>query len=244
MAIGSGKTRTVISLIDVLTRHDWVKNVLFLADRTALVRQGKNNFNYLLPNMSLCNLQDSRDNPESRIIFTKSHQHAIRIVERFNSLYPGYKGEFARIIDNQVNYSQDLIDRFSDRNKLPQLAVSVDMLDTGIDIAEVVNLVFFKRVRFKAKFWQMIGRGTRLCEDLFGVGIHKEYFYIFDFCGNFEFFRANPNGIEVKVQESLTEKIFNTKVELIKELQHLDYQQKEYINYRDKLIQEVLGAIK
>lgn len=422
MATGSGKTRTAISIVDVLIRHGWVKNALFLADRTALVIQAKNNFNNLLPNLSLCNLLNDKDNPESRmvfstyptmmnaidkaktldgrklftvghfdliivdeshrsiykkygaifdyfdamllgltatpkddidkntykifdlednvptyayeleqavqdgylvpyntvetklkfleeginyddlsdeekekyeetfdddvpdfissealntwlfndntidqvlnilmekgikveggdklgktIIFAKNHRHAERIVERFNILYPHYRGEFARVIDNHVNYAQDLIYKFSDRNKMPQIAVSVDMLDTGIDIPEIVNLVFFKKVRSKAKFWQMIGRGTRLCKDLFGVGQDKENFLIFDFCGNFEFFRENPRGIEVKTSLSLTEKIFNIKVDLIKELQNLDYQQDKYIRYRNKLIEEVVNEIK
>lgn len=422
MATGSGKTRTVISLVDVLTRHEWVKNALFLADRTALVKQAKNSFNNLLPNLSLCNLLDGRDNPESRmvfstyptimntiddaksqdgdklftvghfdliiideahrsiykkyqaifdyfdamligltatpkddidkntynifdlennvptyayelkeaienkflvpfntvetglkfleegicyddltdeekeeyeetfgddmpdfisgdklntwlfnadtvdkvlaalmqkgikveggdklgktIIFAKNHNHAEFIVERFDKLYPQYSGNFALVIDNQVNYAQDLIDKFSDKNKKPQIAVSVDMLDTGIDIPEIVNLVFFKKVRSKAKFWQMIGRGTRLCKDLFGEGIDKENFLIFDFCGNFEFFRVNANGKEVKEVQSLTERIFNVKLELIKEFQHLIYQGERYVNYRNKLINEMAAEVK
>jgi len=422
MATGSGKTRTVISLVDVLTRHEWVKNALFLADRTALVRQAKNNFNNLLPNLSLCNLLDSKDSPESRmvfstyptmmnaidetkavnggklftvghfdliiideahrsvykkyqaifdyfdalligltatpkddidkntyhifdlennvptyayeldeaisdgylvpyntvetelkfleegihyhelsdedkekyeetfaddlpdfissdklntwlfnddtidkvltlvmqkgikveggdklgktIIFAKNHKHAEYIVERFDKLHPEYGGNFARVIDNQVNYAQDLIDKFSDKNKLPQIAVSVDMLDTGIDIPEIVNLVFFKKIRSKAKFWQMIGRGTRLCKDLFGPGIDKESFLIFDFCGNFEFFRVNPNGKEVKEAQSLTEKIFNIRVDLVKELQRIDYQEERFIEYRNKLITKLVTEVK
>lgn len=423
MATGSGKTRTVISLVEVLSRHSWLKNVLFLADRTALVIQGKKNFNNLLPSLSLCNLQGGKDNPDSRmvfstyptmmnaidetksdqgkklftighfdliivdeshrsiykkyqaifdyfdalligltatpkdeidkntydvfdlennvptyayelevavsdgflvpyntvetefkflehgihydelsdedkekyeetfenedmpdfisgdkintwlfnddtidkaitllmekgikvecgdklgktIIFAKNHRHAVRIAERFNILYPQYHGDFARVIDNQVNYAQSLIEKFSDEKKMPQIAVSVDMLDTGIDIPEVVNLVFFKKVRSKAKFWQMIGRGTRLCKDLFGPGQDKENFLIFDFCGNFEFFRVNPRGKEIKSAQSLSEKIFNIKVDLIKELQHIDYQEEKYIDYREKLIKEVVGEIK
>jgi Type I site-specific restriction-modification system, R (restriction) subunit and related helicases len=386
MATGSGKTRTVASLVDVLTRHEWVKNALFLADRRPLVRQAKNAFNTNVPNLSLCNLLENKDNPESRmvfstyptmmnmideakskdgkklftvghfdliiideshrsiykkyqaifeyfdallvgltatpkddidkntyhifdlennvptyaydlkdaiedkylvpyntvetelkflekgisydelseeekeqyedtfsdeedmpdyissdklnewlfnddtidkvlgilmdkgikveggdklgktIIFAKNHRHAERIVERFDILYPHYKGEFAKVIDIKVNYAQDLIDKFSDASKMPQIAISVDMLDTGIDIPEIVNLVFFKKVRSKAKFWQMIGRGTRLCKDLFGTDMDKEDFLIFDFCGNFEFFRVNDRGKEVKNAPSLTEK--------------------------------------
>lgn len=422
MATGSGKTRTACSIVDVLTRHEWVKNVLFLADRTALVKQAKNSFNTQLPDLSLCNLLDSKDNPESRmvfstyptmmnaiddtqskdgkklftvghfdliivdeshrsiykkyqaifdyfdaillgltatpkddidkntyqifdlennvptyayeldqavedgylvpfnsietqlkfleegisydelseeekelyeetfeddmgdyissealnswlfndntidlvltqlmdkgikveggdrlgktIIFAKNHNHAIKIVERFDLLYPAYKGQFARVIDNRVNYAQNLIDDFSSKDKMPQIAVSVDMLDTGIDIPEIVNLVFFKKVRSKAKFWQMIGRGTRLCEYLFGPDSDKKRFYIFDFCGNFEFFRVNPRGKEAKGTLSLSEKIFNIKVDLIKELQHTDYQEDKYIEYRKGLINEVSKEIR
>ncbi|OCL27589.1 DEAD/DEAH box helicase [Orenia metallireducens] len=421
MATGSGKTRTSISIVDVLSRHNWVKNILFLADRTALVKQAKKNFNNLLPNMSLCNLVDDKDNPESRIVFStyptmmnaideaktkdgkklftvghfdliivdeshrsiykkyqaifdyfdalligltatpksdldkntyeifnledhvptyayeleqavndkylvyfdlvetklkfleegisydelsdedkekyeetfddempdfisndainswlynedtidkvitmlmekgikveggdklgktiifaRNHRHAVKIVERFNALYPEYKGDFARVIDNHVNYSQDLIEQFGVKNSLPQIAVSVDMMDTGIDVPEIVNLVFFKKVRSKAKFWQMIGRGTRLCEDLFGVGQDKERFLIFDFGNNFEFFRVNAEGKEVRNTSSLTEKIFNTKVNLVKELQHLDYQEDKYINYRKNLISQLVGEV-
>ena len=422
MATGSGKTRTVISLVDILSRHNWVKNVLFLADRTALVRQAKGNFNALLPNLSLCNLLDNHDDPSSRIVFStyptmmnaidetktnsgrklftvghfdliiideshrsiykkykaifdyfdslligltatpkddidkntyhifglennvptyayelkqavddrflvpyrsvemqlkfmeqgirydelteeekeqyeetfdddmpefigsealnqwlfnddtidkvllqlmekgikvsggdklgktilfaKNHRHAERIVARFNAIYPHYCGDFARIIDNQVNYAQDLIDKFSDKVRMPQIAISVDMLDTGIDIPEIVNLAFFKKVRSKSKFWQMIGRGTRLCEDLFGPGSHKECFYIFDFCGNFEFFRANPQGIEVKDAKSLTERLFGLKLDMIRELQQMDYQQPEYQALREQWAGECHADVK
>ncbi|NNV06695.1 DEAD/DEAH box helicase family protein [Geobacillus sp. C56-T2] len=422
MATGSGKTRTAISIVDVLTRHNWVKNILFLADRKTLVTQAKNSFSHLLPNLTLCNLLDNKDNPEESrmvfstyptmmnaideakrkdgkrlftvghfdliivdeshrsiykkyraifdyfdaillgltatpkdeidrntyevfdlengvptyayeldqavqdgylvdyrtiettlkfleegirydelsdeekeryeetfdedvgddidssalnewlfnddtidtvlrdvmekgirveggdklgktIIFAKNHRHAERIVERFDQLFPEYKGGFARVIDYSVNYYQTLIDDFSDRNKWPQIAVSVDMLDTGVDIPEVVNLVFFKKVRSKSKFWQMIGRGTRLCKDLFGPGQDKTHFLIFDYCGNFAFFRENPKGIEGKAVESLTERLFTTKLEIIKELQHLQYQQEEYIAYRHQLIDELLAEI-
>lgn len=423
MATGSGKTRTAASIVDVLTRHNWVKNVLFLADRTTLVQQAKNSFSTQLPTLTLCNLLDNKDNPEASrmvfstyptmmnkidearrkdgkklftvghfdliivdeshrsiykkyraifdyfdsmllgltatpkdeidkntyeifdlesgvptyayelqqavadgylvdyrtietklkflesgikyddlseaekdqyeetfdaeevgdeidsaalnnwlfnndtvdqvlqmvmergikveggdklgktIIFAKNHRHAEHIVKRFDQLFPEYNGQFARVIDYSVTYYQSLIDEFSERSKLPQIAVSVDMLDTGIDIPEVVNLVFFKKVRSKAKFWQMIGRGTRLCSDLLEIGRDKEEFLIFDFCGNFEFFRENPKGTEGVVVASLTEKIFNTKIELIHSLQELRYQEEHYINYRNDLIADVRSSI-
>ncbi|MGG4393337.1 DEAD/DEAH box helicase family protein [Paenibacillus thiaminolyticus] len=419
MATGSGKTRVAISIVDVLTRHNWVKNILFLADRKALVTQAKKNFSNLLPNLTLCNLLDNKDNPEGcrmvfstyptmmnaideakrkdgkklftvghfdliivdeshrsiykkykaifdyfdgmlmgltatpkseidkntydvfdlennvptfayeleqavadgylvdyrtletkfkfleegiryddlseeekeqyeatfddevgdeissealnnwlfnadtidqvvyqlmengikveggdklgkTIIFAKSHKHALSIVQRFDLLYPEYKGKFAAVIDYETKYYQSLIDDFSDPAKMPQIAVSVDMLDTGIDVPEVVNLVFFKKVRSKAKFWQMIGRGTRLCKDLLGLGSDKEEFIIFDYCGNFEFFRANPKGKEGNIAISLTEKLFNSKVELIKELQELSLQDEEHMAYRKHLVDDVM----
>src|ERR1700694_2614761 len=108
------------------------------------------------------------------------------------SEYPHLKGAVARVITFKTEYAQSLIDAFSATGKLPQIAISVDRLDTGIDIPDVVNLVFFKLVRSKTKFWQMVGRGTRLRKDLFGPGQDKEFFYIFDFCQNLEFFQQNP----------------------------------------------------
>ena len=424
-ATGTGKTRTSISLVDVLSRHNWVKNVLFLADRKALVRQAKNNFSKLLPNLALCNLLDNKDNPEESrmifctyptmmnaiddtkskdgkrlftpghfdliiideshrsiykkfkaifeyfdsclvgltatpkdeidkntytifdlengvptyayeyekavedgylvdyttievkskimeggikydelseeekeafedtfdddenidkeignnavnewlfnantidlvlnklmneglrveggeklgktIIFAKNSKHAKAIVERFNTIYPEYGGDFAKVIDYSTNYVDTLIDDFSEKDKSPQIAVSVDMLDTGIDIPEILNLVFFKKVRSKTKFWQMIGRGTRLCENLLGLGYDKEKFLIFDFCNNFEFFRVNPKGFEGGKIETLTEKLFNVKANIIKELQDLKYSEEEYINLRKSLVEELLNNVK
>ncbi len=174
------------------------------------------------------------------IIFAKNHRHAEFIVERFNALYPEYHGNFARVIDHYVNYAQSLLDTFAGPLNLPQIAVSVDMLDTGVDIPEVVNLVFFKKVMSKAKFWQMIGRGTRLCPDLFGVGLPKERFLIFDFCGNFEFFRLKIKGKETQVAPSITERIFNIKLELIRKLERFAYQQEPHISYRNRLVEEIL----
>ncbi|MBU3103921.1 DEAD/DEAH box helicase family protein [Clostridium gasigenes] len=424
-ATGTGKTRTAISLVDVLSKHNWVKNVLFLADRKALVKQAKKNFSKLLPNLALCNLLDRKDNPEEArmvfstyptmmnaidetkskdgkrlftpghfdliivdeshrsiykkfksifdyfdsyllgltatpkdeidkntytifdmengvptyayeydtavedgylvdynsvevkskimedgikydelseedkeeyentfvddetvgeeigsaavnewlfnsktidlvlnklmneglkvegfeklgktIIFAKNTKHAKAIVERFNKLYPQYGGNFAKAVDYSVNYVDTIIDDFSDKNKLPQIAVSVDMLDTGIDIPEILNLVFFKKIRSKTKFWQMIGRGTRLCPDLLGIGIDKAGFLIFDFCNNFEFFRVNPKGFEGSKMETLTEKLFNIKVSMVKELQDIKYTEGEYLNLRKELLDELITSVK
>lgn len=427
MATGTGKTRTAISIVDVLSDKEWVKNVLFLADRTVLVKQAKNNFTKLLPNMSTCNLLSTTDNPEeSRIVFStyqtmmhaidvtknkegnklftpghfdliivdeahrsiykkyqaifeyfdglvvgltatprndvdrntyrffeiendvptfayeyekavkegylvdyhtiktstdfmdrgikyselsneekekyedtfaddednipeeidasamnswlfnrdtikkllellmdkglkvkggdelgktvifaRNHKHAQKIVDTFNELYPEYRGEFAKLVDNQVKYNETIINEFSTKEKWPQIAVSVDMLDTGVDVPEILNLVFFKPVKSKIKFWQMIGRGTRLCKDLFGVGLDKKEFYIFDYCKNFEFFSVNPKGIETNNVISLTERIYGYKLDLIVELQNMKYQSDEkYCEYRKTLIKEFIEEIK
>ncbi len=142
------------------------------------------------------------------IIFAKNKEHARFIEERLNIHYPRLKGVFARVIDHYEPYAAMLLDQFKIREKPPHIAVSVDMLDTGIDVPEVVNLVFFKLVRSRTKFWQMIGRGTRLCPDLFGPGNHKSFFYIFDYCQNLEYFSQNPAGVEGHSQVSLGAALF------------------------------------
>jgi type I restriction enzyme R subunit len=152
------------------------------------------------------------------ILFAANHNHAVYIEERFNLNYPHHKGMFARVIDNQETRSESLIDSFSKVRDMPQIAISVDMLDTGIDIPEVVNLVFFKAVRSRTKFHQMIGRGTRLCKDLFGPGDDKKQFLIFDYGGNFDFFDAHPAGMEGGNQESISERIFKFRLELLDQL--------------------------
>ena len=420
-ATGSGKTRVSISLVDVLRKHNYVKNILFLADRTALVKQAKKNYNNLLPDLTSCNLLDNKDDPEQSrmvfstyptmmnaidetkrkdgrklftpahfdliivdeshrsiykryqdifhyfdamllgmtatpkneidrntysvfdlergvptyayeldqavkegyladystleyktkimedglhydelsdeekerfentfeddplidkevsnsavnkwlfnqdtidivlkelmekglkveggdklgktIIFAKNSRHASAIVNRFHTIFPEYGESYIKQIDYSIKYVDTLIDDFSTKEKMPQIAVSVDMLDTGVDIPEILNLVFFKKVRSYSKFWQMIGRGTRLCKDLFGAGQDKEKFLIFDFCNNFEFFRAESHGIEGKIGESLCEKIFNCKVNIIRELQAPKYITDEDFNeYRLHLIDEL-----
>ncbi len=149
------------------------------------------------------------------IIFARNHQHATFIEERFNHHYPHYKGHFARVIDHHANYPQSLIDDFSQKEKEPHIAISVDMLDTGIDIPEVANLVFFKPVYSKIKFWQMIGRGTRLCPELFGPDDDKPDFRVFDFCFNFDFFRENPDGIESGETPPLGMRLFQSRVRLL-----------------------------
>ena len=173
------------------------------------------------------------------IIFAKNHRHAEMILEVFQREYPHLGDGFAQVIDNYMTYAQSAIDNFSDPGKLPQIAISVDMLDTGIDVPEVLNLVFFKKVMSKAKFWQMIGRGTRLCPGLLD-GADKNQFYIFDFCGNFAFFRMSQ-GKPVHAQLSLQGALFRLKGEIVYKLQDMAYQTEELVPFRQALVKELLG---
>ena len=404
MATGTGKTRVAISLVDVLSRNNWVKNVLFLADRTSLVNQAKKNFAKLLPNMSICELSgneekdynarlmfctyqtminyiDAEDKrftsgrfdliiideahrsifnkygsifayfdsllvgltatPKSEvdantyrifgcesgipnfdysleeavkdkylvnyksfsrttkllkrgikyneltedekrqldeyfvdepptpdftvsekelfkkifnkntcceileelmqygiktnggellgksIIFAYNHHHAQMIVDCFHELYPEHPANYCQLIDNYVKYADDLILKFENDDEF-RIAVSVDMLDTGIDVPAVVNLVFFKPVKSKIKFVQMIGRGTRLCDNLFGEGKDKTHFIIFDYCGNFEYFDAHPDGTDGLGGRSLSQRLFEVRLDILHELQRIEYQEQEF----------------
>ena len=175
------------------------------------------------------------------IIFAKNHRHAEMILEVFQREYPHLGDGFAQVIDNYMTYAQSAIDNFSDPGKLPQIAISVDMLDTGIDVPEVLNLVFFKKVMSKAKFWQMIGRGTRLCPGLLN-GADKNQFYIFDFCGNFAFFRMSQ-GKPVHAQLSLQGALFRLKGEIVYKLQDMAYQTEELVPFRQALVKELLGKV-
>lgn len=174
------------------------------------------------------------------IIFAKNHLHAEKIFEVFYKEYPSLPG-YAKVIDNYMTYAQSAIDEFSDAKKLPQIAISVDMLDTGIDVPEVLNLVFFKKVMSKAKFWQMIGRGTRLCPALLD-GKDKEKFYIFDFCGNFEFFRMNK-GKATANMIALQGAIFQLKAQIVYKLQDLAYQTTDLIAFRKTLVGEMVSKV-
>ena len=165
--------------------------------------------------LALVEAKKTRKDPKA-----KNTKHADFIVEQFDKNYPHYAGKFCQKIDFSVKYAQSLIDEFSIKEKYPQIAVSVDMLDTGIDVPEVVNLVFFKLVRSKTKFWQMVGRGTRLCEDLFAQGEDKQEYIIFDYCQNLDFFDANPDGYESRVQEPLKQRIFKRRLDLVVALQN------------------------
>lgn len=170
------------------------------------------------------------------IIFAKNHDHAEKILDVFNREYPNLP-DYAKVIDNYMTYAQSAIDEFSDSKKMSQIAISVDMLDTGIDVPEVLNLVFFKKVMSKAKFWQMIGRGTRLCPGLLN-GEDKQKFYIFDFCGNFEFFRMNK-GKATANMIALQGAIFNLKFEISYKLQDIEYQIDRLIAYRNALVKQM-----
>ena len=422
MATGSGKTRTVIALVDILLRHNWVKNMLFLADRNSLVTQAKRSFVNLLENLSVTNLCEEKDNfaarcvfstyqtmmncidtvadetgkklftcghfdllicdeahrsiyhkyqdiftyfdaplvgltatpkdeidkntyevfqlengvptygydlaqavqdgylvdyrvaetklkfleegiayddlpPEEQaayeetfldengdwpdrigagklnevvfnedtirlvlhvlmteglrvnygetlgktILFAKNHAHAEKILQIFGEEYPHLPG-YAKVIDNYMTYAQSAIDEFSEADKLPRIAISVDMLDTGIDVPEILNLVFFKPIMSKAKFWQMIGRGTRLCPGLLD-GEDKTGFRIFDFCGNFAFFRLSkgkptPNGLPLQGA------IFGLKAQIAWKLQDVDYQTEELITFRRRLVEEMAAKVR
>ena len=174
------------------------------------------------------------------IIFAKSHAHAEKILEVFHKEYP-HLPDYAKVIDNYMTYAQSAIDEFSDPKKMPQIAISVDMLDTGIDVPEVLNLVFFKKVMSKAKFWQMIGRGTRLCPELLD-GEDKKKFYIFDFCGNFEFFRMNK-GKATANMIALQGAIFNLKFEISYKLQNIEYQIERLIAYRNALVKQMAEKV-
>ncbi len=423
MATGTGKTRVAISLVDILTRNNWVRNVLFLADRTALVNQAKRNFAKLLPNMSICELSGSgekdynarlmfctyqtminyidaedkrfttgrfdliiideahrsifnrygsifkyfdsflvgltatpkdevdantyhifgceagapnydyslddavRDhylvgytvrNRSSKmisigiqydnlsddekaqldeyyeemsediptpdfdipgneiykylfnkdtcrqviedlmkwglrveggetmgktIIFAYNHKHAQMIVDCFHDLYPAYPSNTCQLVDYSVSYGDDLVIKFGEDPEF-RIAVSVDMLDTGVDVPEVLNLVFFKKVRSKIKFVQMIGRGTRLCADVYGPGKDKSGFQIFDYCGNFEYFGEKPDGAPATEIVTLSQRLFNVRIEMLYELQRLEYQQdSKMLAYYQKIKDELHGMV-
>ena len=160
------------------------------------------------------------------IIFAMNHKHAELIVERFRTLYPEKDPDYCQLIDNYVNKADKLIRKFEQMDKNPQIAVSVDMLDTGVDVPSVLNLVFFKCVKSKIKFMQMIGRGTRLCPKVFGDADKKE-FYIFDWCNNFEYFSVNSDGANPVAVKSLTERLFALRLDIAAALQSAEHQEKE-----------------
>ncbi|MCI9598627.1 MAG: DEAD/DEAH box helicase family protein [Firmicutes bacterium] len=177
------------------------------------------------------------------IIFAQNKRHGEYILERFNKLYPQLKGRFAQRVICDDPYAQTIIDDFKIPEKEPHIAVSVDMMDTGIDVPQCVNLVFFKKIRSKVKFWQMIGRGTRLapnlhCTDqIYGVYTGKRCFLIFDYCGNFQFFREHKEGFESRAVKTLSEKIFIDRIELMIALQENRYASDAHQSWRGSLVE-------
>ena len=190
---------------------------------------------------------DGGDTLGKTIIFAVNKKHAAFIVKRFDHHYPEKLGKFAQVITCELSYAQSLIDNFEKQGSLPQIAISVDMLDTGIDVPAILNLVFFKPVRSKVKFLQMIGRGTRLCPDLFGPGLHKSEFAIFDFCGNFEFFKENPAGALSALAEPLLKKLFKRRLDLLEALPQLltsnPPQADELRTLQGELIEQLQGEV-
>lgn len=177
------------------------------------------------------------------IIFAYNHKHAQMIVDRFYKMYPKLSASFCQLVDNYVKYADDLVVKFGESQDF-RIAVSVDMLDTGIDVPEVLNLVFFKVVKSKIKFIQMIGRGTRLCKDIFGKQNDKEYFTIFDYLGNFEYFNIEQNREKEQEQKSLSRRLFEIRSKILAELQNIEHQEDHfekayYIELKDLLIKAV-----
>jgi type I restriction enzyme R subunit len=148
------------------------------------------------------------------IVFARNHRHAVHLAELFTEMYPQYGSTFCRVIDNQEPKAEQLIDDFKDKANELTIAISVDMLDTGIDVPAIVNLVFAKPVKSYVKFWQMIGRGTRPCTGLFGPGRDKTEFLIFDHWSNFWFFDEKFKETEPPKQRSLLQQLFETRIDL------------------------------
>lgn len=149
------------------------------------------------------------------IIFARNISHAESLSSLFKEMYPSYAGQFCQVIHSKFERAEQLIDDFKrtdDSNEKITIAISVDMLDTGIDVPEILNLVFAKPVKSKVKFWQMVGRGTRKCDNLFGIGQHKNKFLIFDHWDNFEYFKIEHDEEEVRQSKSQSQKLFEGRV--------------------------------
>jgi type I restriction enzyme R subunit len=149
------------------------------------------------------------------IIFAQRQDHAEELEKTFNENYPQYGSKVCKVIHNKVPKVESLLKEFKKADNEFRIAISVDMMDTGIDVPEVVNLVFAKPVRSWVKFWQMIGRGTRLCPNLFGPGKNKTEFLIFDHYGNFDFFNEEYKEPDDISSKSLLQTSFEARLELI-----------------------------
>ena len=194
--------------------------------------------------MEQCIKDETGTRPGKSIFFAISHKHALYLESLFNTLYPEYKGRLARVIDShdpRSNTEGGLLDQFKDPRDPMKVAISVDMLDTGVDIREVVNLVFAKPVFSRAKFWQMIGRGTRLCENLFGPGKHKGYFLIIDHWNNFAFFKMKPAGQEPIPSLSIPERLFLARLKKAKAV--LGDEKKEILSDTIASIRQDIAAL-
>lgn len=192
---------------------------------------------------------DGGDKLGKTIIFAKNQSVAKVIVERFRHLY-GYLGDdFCQLIVSGVDNANGLVDKFSVREEKPQVAVSVDMLDTGVDVPDVLNLVFFKEVHSKIKFIQMIGRGTRLCEDIFGQGNHKQGFLIFDYYDNFGFFGHSLDvGVSASRTKSISQSLFWARLNIVKVLQDMQKSKPSLVKsfdaaYRDSLRNALINNV-
>lgn len=153
--------------------------------------------------------------PGKSIVFARNIAHAELMAQLFSEMYPQLGENFCRVIHSKYERAEELIDDFkSTEENSVRIAISVDMLDTGIDVPECVNLVFAKPIKSKVKFWQMIGRGTRLCKNLYGAGVDKSHFLIFDHWENFEYFDMDPEEEDVKPSKSLTQKLFESRLML------------------------------
>lgn len=177
------------------------------------------------------------------IIFAYNHKHAQMIVDCFHQMYPEYPANTCQLVDYSIDYSDDLVLKFEEDDDF-RIAVSVDKLDTGVDVPAVLNLVFFKKVRSKIKFVQMIGRGTRLCDNLYGPGKHKSGFQIFDYCGNFEYFGEHPDGKEGKEMLTLSQRLFRVRMDMLFELQRIEFQEDPWhLNYYEAVKKDLHDII-
>ena len=219
-----------------LSEEDKQKVDTIISDATDDTELSGNLFFKYLYNANTCNkvLEEVMENGlkvdfgqkiGKTIIFAYNQKHAEMIVDCFKKLYPMYGDDYCQLITNKVKHANQLITKFEEDENF-RIAVSVDMLDTGIDVPSVLNLVFFKPIKSKIKFVQMIGRGTRLCPNLIN-GEDKTMFLIFDFCGNFEYFDQHPEGFEANSGKSLTQRLFDVRLDILQTLQSYEHQVNE-----------------
>lgn len=216
-----------------------------LVDKIVLNRETNRMLIRNLMDKGISNADGTR--PGKTIIFARNHDHGDILEKVFNEMYPQYKGKVAKLIDYKDDRRVELIRGFKGKNKEFKdidIAISVDMLDTGVDVPEVVNLVFAKPVFSRVKFWQMIGRGTRLCPDLFGPGKDKTHFVIFDPWRNFEFFDQNPDGhIQNTDDKSMPERLFNVRLELLRAVERQATPRTDFQTLLEKHIKQDISAL-